>query len=76
MTGPDISGGNWSLWFKAFGLTFLGCGLLSGVAYSQLVGAALSWGLIAAFTMFSTGIAAKVATRWAATKQRKDPSYQ
>ena len=70
MTGPDISGGNWSLWFKAFGLTFLGCGLLSGVAYSQLVGAALSWGLIAAFTMFSTG------TRWAATKQRKDPSYQ
>lgn len=76
MAGPDLGSGNWTLWFKAFALTFLGCAAVSAVVYSQLAGAAISWGLIAAFTMFSAGIAAKIATRWISTRHRKNPSYR
>ena len=72
---PDFGSLNWALWIKAFGLTFLGCAAVSAVVYSQLAGAAVSWGLITAFTMFSAGIAAKIATRWASARQRKNLSY-
>jgi hypothetical protein len=75
MAVPDNSSVNWSLWFKAFGLTFLGLAALSAVVYSQLAGAALSWGLIAAFALFSTGIAAKIATRFVANRRYRNPSF-
>jgi hypothetical protein len=72
MAAADNGGVNWTLWLKAFGLTFLGCAAVSAAVYSQVMGAAFSAGLIIAFTLFSVGIAAKVATRWVSTRHYKN----
>ena len=56
-------------WFKSFGLTLLGCGLISWLVVDHLLGSELSLDLVGSFAFVSVGISAKNSARKVCTRQ-------